>query len=94
MDSICALHNKYSSIGIEPTSNVLYVYKTQITLNLQTTAIQTIPLPFWFVVGAVLVFLHGGEWGGLVHEGAHVIQGAKYVIRSDVLYKIPGHVRK
>ena len=37
--------------------------------------------------GAVLVFPHGGEMGSLVHEGSAVTKGAKYVIRTDVLYK-------
>lgn len=33
-----------------------------------------------------MVFPHGGTVGSLVHEGSAVLQGAKYVIRSDVLY--------
>ena len=36
--------------------------------------------------GCVLVFPHGGDAGSLVHEGSNVARGAKYVIRSDVLY--------
>ena len=36
--------------------------------------------------GSVLVFPHGGSMGSLVHEGSAVTRGAKYVIRSDVLY--------
>jgi hypothetical protein len=36
--------------------------------------------------GSVLVFPHGGDHGSLVHEGSNVEQGAKYVIRTDVLY--------
>jgi hypothetical protein len=41
------------------------------------------------VAGAALVFPHGGERGSLVHEGSAVISGAKYVIRTDVLYMLP-----
>lgn len=36
--------------------------------------------------GSVLVFPHGGDSGSLVHEGSNVTRGAKYVIRTDVLY--------
>ena len=36
--------------------------------------------------GAALVFPHGGDCGSLVHEGSNVTRGAKYVIRTDVLY--------
>jgi hypothetical protein len=36
--------------------------------------------------GAALVFPHGGDCGSLVHEGSTVSRGAKYVIRTDVLY--------
>lgn len=38
--------------------------------------------------GAILCFPHGEAIGSLVHEGSAVIEGAKYVIRSDVLYMI------
>jgi pentatricopeptide repeat protein len=38
-------------------------------------------------IGAVLVFPHGDTPGSLVHEGAAVARGLKYVARSDVLYK-------
>ena len=44
-------------------------------------------------VGSVLVFPHGGAMGSLVHEGSAVTRGAKYIIRTDVLYTIPGHSR-
>eukprot|EP00878_Enallax_costatus_P044764 GHUV01053499.1.p2 GENE.GHUV01053499.1~~GHUV01053499.1.p2 ORF type:complete len:102 (-),score=49.52 GHUV01053499.1:102-407(-) len=38
------------------------------------------------VQGNVMVFPHGGTVGSLVHEGSAVLEGAKYVIRTDVLY--------
>ncbi|GAX78214.1 hypothetical protein CEUSTIGMA_g5656.t1 [Chlamydomonas eustigma] len=40
--------------------------------------------------GNVLVFPHGESAGSLVHEGSAVTQGVKYVIRTDVLYLLPG----
>lgn len=39
--------------------------------------------------GCVLVFPHGDTMGSLVHEGSAVVSGAKYVIRTEVLYKLP-----
>eukprot|EP00501_MAST-03F_sp_TOSAG23-6_P001600 GSMAST32.ASY1.ANO1.1666.1 assembled CDS len=45
-------------------------------------------------VGSVLIFPHGGSVGSIVHEGSAVTKGAKYVIRTDILYLIPGHTRK
>ena len=36
--------------------------------------------------GGVLVFPHGETQGSLLHEGTGVLKGAKYIIRSDVLY--------
>lgn len=41
------------------------------------------------LAGNVLVFPHGDTMGSLVHEGAAVTRGAKYVIRTDVLYMLP-----
>ena len=43
--------------------------------------------------GSVLVFPHGGVAGSLVHEGSFCKVGVKYIIRSDVLYSVPGHSR-
>ena len=40
--------------------------------------------------GNVLVFPHGESAGSLVHEGAAVTGGVKFIIRTDVLYKLPG----
>jgi len=37
--------------------------------------------------GSVLLFPHGDALGSLVHEGATVTAGSKYVIRTEVLYK-------
>lgn len=39
--------------------------------------------------GAVLCFFHGEHPLSPVHEGSHVSEGTKYIIRSDVLYTIP-----
>ena len=44
--------------------------------------------------GSVLVFPHGGDCGSLVHEGSTVERGAKYVIRTDVLYANGGATLK
>ncbi|TFK36247.1 hypothetical protein BDQ12DRAFT_725285 [Crucibulum laeve] len=38
--------------------------------------------------GAVAVFPHGAAKGSLLHEGSGVIEGAKYVIRTEVLYEV------
>jgi len=37
--------------------------------------------------GAVLFFPHGDARGSLIHEGAAVLKGYKYVVRTEVLYK-------
>jgi hypothetical protein len=39
--------------------------------------------------GNVLVFPHGDTMGALVHEGSAVTRGAKYVVRTEVLYRLP-----
>ncbi|KAJ6482520.1 hypothetical protein C8R45DRAFT_1001727 [Mycena sanguinolenta] len=38
--------------------------------------------------GTVCVFPHGATRGSLLHEGSGVTSGAKYVIRTEVLYEI------
>ncbi|KAK7052112.1 hypothetical protein R3P38DRAFT_3386647 [Favolaschia claudopus] len=38
--------------------------------------------------GTVCVFPHGAAQGSLLHEGSGVIEGAKYVIRTEVLYEV------
>ncbi|KAJ7040983.1 hypothetical protein C8F04DRAFT_1219605 [Mycena alexandri] len=38
--------------------------------------------------GTVCVFPHGAARGSLLHEGSGVTQGAKYVIRTEVLYEV------
>lgn len=47
------------------------------------------------VQGSILCFPHGHgvENVGLVHEGSAVTEGSKCVVRSDVLYEVPHHVR-
>ncbi len=44
--------------------------------------------------GNVLVFPHGGTMGSLVHEGSAVTKGVKYVVRTDVLYGLPGQKKR
>lgn len=39
--------------------------------------------------GSVLCFPHGEGAGSRVHEGSAVTEGAKYIVRTDVLYKLP-----
>ena len=39
--------------------------------------------------GNILVFPHGDTAGALVHEGSPVTAGAKYVVRTEVLYSRP-----
>ncbi|KAF9548285.1 hypothetical protein CPC08DRAFT_823525 [Agrocybe pediades] len=38
--------------------------------------------------GTVCVFPHGAAKGSLLHEGSGVLSGAKYVIRTEVLYEV------
>jgi hypothetical protein len=38
--------------------------------------------------GSVCVFPHGKAAGSLLHEGSGVTRGAKYVIRTEVLYEV------
>lgn len=40
------------------------------------------------IMGSVAVFPHGEAQGALLHEGTGVIEGAKYVIRTDVEYDV------
>jgi hypothetical protein len=40
------------------------------------------------VQGAALLFPHGSAEGSLLHEGSGVFSGAKYVIRTEVLYEV------
>lgn len=40
------------------------------------------------VMGGVAMFPHGETAGALLHEGTGVRKGAKYVIRTDVLYDV------
>ncbi|KAF2716483.1 hypothetical protein K431DRAFT_235304 [Polychaeton citri CBS 116435] len=42
------------------------------------------------IQGSVVFFPHGGAEGALLHEGTGVIEGAKYVVRTDVEYDIHG----
>lgn len=51
-------------------------------------------------MGECVVFPHGETAGSILHEGSPVIDSGselldtKYVIRTEVLYKIPGHNQK
>lgn len=43
------------------------------------------------VAGSVMCFPHGDTGGALLHEGSAVMSGAKFIVRTDVLYeKLPG----
>lgn len=47
------------------------------------------------VVGGAALFPHGAARGSLLHEGSGVTRGAKYVVRTEVLYEItPGAPRE
>lgn len=39
-------------------------------------------------MGSVAVFPHGEALNALLHEGTGVVEGAKYVIRTDVEYDV------
>ncbi|KAF7313939.1 Fe2OG dioxygenase domain-containing protein [Mycena chlorophos] len=43
--------------------------------------------------GTVCVFPHGAALGSLLHEGSGVTEGAKYVIRTEVLYEVDASER-
>lgn len=40
------------------------------------------------IQGSIAMFPHGETDGSLLHEGTGVRRGAKYVIRTDVLYDV------
>jgi hypothetical protein len=40
------------------------------------------------VTGAAAIFPHGQAKGALLHEGSGVKTGAKYIIRTDILYDV------
>lgn len=40
------------------------------------------------VQGGAMIFPHGATEGSLLHEGSGVVEGAKYVIRTEVLYEV------
>ncbi|OAL47524.1 prolyl 4-hydroxylase [Pyrenochaeta sp. DS3sAY3a] len=44
------------------------------------------------IMGSVAVFPHGEAQGALLHEGTGVVEGAKYVIRTDVEYDVDATV--
>ena len=44
------------------------------------------------VTGAAAIFPHGEGKGALLHEGSGVTTGAKYIIRTDVLYDVDSSV--
>ncbi|KAF9002540.1 hypothetical protein BDQ17DRAFT_1357039 [Cyathus striatus] len=44
--------------------------------------------PIQPIAGAAAVFPHGAARGSLLHEGSGVGEGAKYVIRTEVLYEV------
>ena len=40
--------------------------------------------------GSVLCFFHGEHSLSPLHEGSQVTRGVKHIVRSDVLYMLPG----
>lgn len=40
------------------------------------------------IVGGAALFPHGAARGSLLHEGSGVTRGAKYVVRTEVLYEV------
>lgn len=40
------------------------------------------------IMGSVAIFPHGEAEGALLHEGTGVVEGAKYIIRTDVEYDV------
>ena len=44
--------------------------------------------------GSVLCFFHGEHELSMLHEGSEVTRGVKHIVRSDVLYMLPGHELK
>lgn len=40
--------------------------------------------------GSVLCFYHGEHELSPLHEGSLVTRGVKHIVRSDVLYMLPG----
>ena len=44
-------------------------------------------------LGDCLVFPHGACEGSILHEGSPVLEGSKYVIRTEVLYLLPRHAQ-
>jgi hypothetical protein len=40
-------------------------------------------------MGCIAFFPHGDSKTSLLHEGSNVTEGSKYILRSEVLYKLP-----
>lgn len=66
------------------------------TFFLPSAATETLEAyPVKPLAGCALVFPHGDARGSLLHEGSPVGEGgAKYVIRTDVLYEVKGRKRE